>query len=64
MTHKFQLGESVIYISGGFNVKKGKVVLYKEEELDDGSIDVTYRVKSEDGNMTYLDEWELERIWI
>lgn len=61
MDQKFQLGESVLYFRGG-KVKKGKVVLYKEELLDGDSIEVTYRVQcDEDGDMNYKDEWELAR---
>ena len=61
MEQKFKLGESVIYMAGEC-IKKGKVVLYKEELLDGGSIEVTYRVQcDEGGNMHYKDEWELAR---
>lgn len=61
MAQKFQLGESVLYMWGG-RIKKGKVVLYKEELLDGDSIEVTYRVQcDEGGNLNYKDEWELAR---
>ena len=62
MAHKFQIGESVIYIrnlNGG--ICKGIVVLYQEELLDDDSIKVIYRVKSEDGNLNYKVERQLAR---
>lgn len=61
MNKKFQLGESVLYLISGGSVKKGKVVLYKEELLDEGSTEVTYRVESEDGDLSYKDPWELGR---
>lgn len=61
MAQKFQLGESVLYMCGG-RIKKGKVVLYKEELLDGDSIEVTYRVQcDEGGNLNYKDECELAR---
>lgn len=61
MDHKFQLGESVLYIRSGV-IKKGKVVLYKEELLDGDSIAVIYRVQcEEDGDMNYKDEWEMAK---
>lgn len=61
MNHKFQLGESVLYFSGG-TIKKGIVVLCQEKLLDIGSIDVTYRVQCDkDDYSIYMDEWELAR---
>lgn len=60
MERKFKLGESVIYLYGD-GIKKGEVVVYKEELLDGGLIDVSYRVKSEDGNVYYKKQYELGR---
>lgn len=61
MEQKFQLGESVLYMFSG-GIKKGKIVLYKEEILDEDSTGVTYRVQcDENGNLYYKDEWEMAR---
>ena len=61
MAQKFQLEESVLFFYGG-RFKKGKVVLYREELLEEGSIEVSYRVQcDEDGLLIYRDEWELAR---
>lgn len=61
MAQKFHLEESVIYLLDG-KIKKGKVVLYKEELTIEESIEVTYRVQCyEDGNLNYKDECELAR---
>jgi len=61
MAQKFQLEESVLFIYGG-RLKKGKVVLYREELLEEGSIEVSYRVQCDEGGLLfYRDEWELAR---
>lgn len=66
MEKKFKIGEYVFHLDTmEERIEKVKVVSYREELLEDDSIDVSYRVESEDGNKiytseNYLDETQIE----
>ena len=57
MGKKFKIGEYVFHLDTvKERIKKVKVVSYREDLLEDDSIDVSYRVECEDGNKIYTDE--------
>ena len=57
MEKNFKIGEYVFHLDTvGERIEKAKVVAYREDLLEDDSIDVSYRVQSEDGNYVYTDE--------
>lgn len=66
MEKNFKIGEYVFHLDTmEERIEKVKVVSYREELLEDDSIDVSYRVESEDGNKiytseNYLDETQIE----
>lgn len=64
MEHNFKIGEYVFRSNLKLHIEKVKVVAYKEELLEDGSIDVSYRVETEDGNKLYTDPDNLGRTQI
>ena len=56
MGKKFKIGEYVFHLDTvKERIKKVKVVSYREDLLEDDSIDVSYRVECEDGNKIYTD---------
>lgn len=57
MEKNFKIGENVFHLDTvGERIEKVKVVSYREDLLEDDSIDVSYRVQNEDGNYVYTDE--------
>ena len=57
MGKKFKIGEYVFHLDTvKERIKKVKVVSYREDLLEDDSIDVSYRVECEDGNKIYTGE--------
>lgn len=66
MEKNFKIGEYVFHLDTmKERIEKVKVVSYREDLLEDDSIDVSYRVESEDGNKiytseNYLDETQIE----
>lgn len=56
MGKNFKIGEYVFYLDMVKEcIEKVKVVSYREDLLEDDSIDVSYRVECEDGNKIYTD---------
>lgn len=57
MGKNFKIGEYVFHLDTVKEcIEKVKVVSYREDLLEDDSIDVSYRVECEDGNKIYTDE--------